>query len=71
MVVPVETSPAACNANFVNNPGASVSSGLKDRLKSAVNGSDPAPPSPPPPAFKPLQLDLTQVRVVEDLSRRR
>lgn len=71
-VVPVDNSPAACRASFVKSPGASVSSGLKDKLKSAVKGSEEAPlPSPLPPVFNPLQLGLTHVKVVSDLSRRR
>lgn len=62
-VVPVLCSPEVCNANLVSSPGAKVSSGLNDRLKSVEKGSASVLP-----AFKPLQLGLTQVRVVDDLS---
>lgn len=63
-VVPVDCSPEACKANFVNKPGANVSSGLNDKLKSVENGSG----SLLEPVFNPLQLGRTHVNVVHDRS---
>lgn len=63
-VVPVLCSPEAWCASFVRRPGAKVSSGLKDKLKSVENGSL----SLGVPALRPLQLGRTHVNVDEDLS---
>ncbi|RZC36749.1 hypothetical protein BDFB_013514 [Asbolus verrucosus] len=64
IVVEVDCSPEDCNASLVSRPGASVSSGLNDKLKSVEKGSE----SFVLPAFNPLQLGRTHVSVVEERS---